>query len=385
MKILLLVDDYLPSTKSAPLMIQQLGHAFLRHGDSVTILAPSGRFMSKTQKTEENGLTIVRFRSGRLKNIGKLRRAFNELLLPWEVLGYWFTNHDIRRTELIVSYTPTIFWGIAIRIMKYLHKVKNYMILRDIFPQWAVDSGIIRERSPITLFFRAFENINYAAADIIGYFQNTPFLKKIKVLYNWVELTPSDNRTLGIREKYHWNNKVLFFYGGNIGLAQDMANLIRLARAMKGHPQAQFLFIGKGDAFDLLKKRIEEWELTNTLLLPPVPQEQYYQLLEECDVGMISLHFNHKTQNIPGKLLGYMTHCKPVLASVNPNNDLLKLIPKYNSGLVSVNPDDETLLKNAVSLLDASVRIQMGAGAYNLAKALFDVNTTVNAIISSVA
>ena len=391
MKILLLVDDYLPSTKSAPLMIQQLGHAFLRHGDSVTIMAPSGHFLSKTQKTEENGLCVIRFRSGRLKNIGKIRRAINELLLPLEVLGYWISNREIRRTELIVSYTPTIFWGTAIMIIKTFHKIKNYMILRDIFPQWAIDSGIIREHSPITLFFRVFETINYAAADIIGvqspgcrtYFQNTSYQKKVRTLYNWVELASYDTQTLGIRKQYHWENKVIFFYGGNIGLAQDMDNLMRLARAMKDYPQAQFLFVGKGDAFDLLKNRITEWGLTNTLLLPPVPQEEYYQLLEECDVGMISLHPNHKTQNIPGKLLGYMIHFKPILASVNSNNDLLTLIPEYNSGLVSVNPDDATLFNNAISLLDSNTRARMGASAFGLAKKVFDVNTTVNNITSS--
>ena len=168
-----------------------------------------------------------------LKNIGKIRRTINEMLLPLEVLGYWFFNREIRKTELIVTYSPTIFWGMAIKVMKCCHKAKNYLILRDIFPQWAVDSGIIGKYSPITLLFRLFERINYSAADIIGvqspggrlYFQNTPYLKKVKVLYNWVELAPSNNQTLGIREKYHWNDKVLFFYGGNMGLAQDMDNL----------------------------------------------------------------------------------------------------------------------------------------------------------------
>ena len=163
-----------------------------------------------------------------------------------------------------------------------------------------------------------------------------------------------------------------------------MINLMRLARAMKKYPQAQFLFVGKGDAFDLLEKCIEEWDLTNTLLLPPVPQDEYISLLEECDVGMITLHPNHKTHNIPGKILGYMTHRKAILASVNQNNDLLKLIPEYNSGLVSVNPDDKSLLDNAVSMLDFSTRKQMGAGAYNLAKSVFDVNTAVRDIISAV-
>lgn len=393
MNIVLLVDDFLPSTKSAPLMMQHLGLAFLRHGDSVTIMTPSGHLLARSKETNENGLTVIRFQSGVLKNIGMFRRAINEMLLPVNVLCYWFWNPKMWKTDLIVSYSPTIFWGLAIKIIKIFQKKKNYLILRDIFPQWAIDSGLLKKYSPITLFFRLFEKINYDAADIIGvqsprcceYFQNTRYIKKITVLFNWVEIkTPEitqPSECFGIRKKYHWENKVIFFYGGNIGLAQDMDNLMRLACAMKDYSRAAFLFVGNGDAFSLVQRRIEEWKLTNTLLLPPVSQDEYVKLLDECNIGMISLHPKHKTQNIPGKLLGYLTHSKPILASVNSNNDLLELIPKYNSGLISVNPDDKTLLKNAISLLDSSVMMQMKIGTYNMVKNLFDVNTTIQNII----
>lgn len=392
MNIVLLVDDYLPSTKSAPLMIQQLGLAFLRQGHSVTILAPSGDFMSGTRETNEDGLRVIRFRSGRLKNVRKLRRTINEIMLPAHVLRYWLFYPRIRKADLIVSYSPTIFWGAAIRIIKAFHGPKNYLILRDIFPQWAVDSGLLKEHSPITVFFRFFESINYAAADIIGvqspgcceYFRNTRFSNKITVLYNWVELSSPETQYYGLRQKYQWEDKTIFFYGGNIGLAQDIDNLMRLARAMKQYPQARFLFVGKGDAFSLVERRIEEWHLSNTLLHPSVPQEDYMKILEECDVGMITLHPNHKTQNIPGKLLGYLTHFKPVLASVNSNNDLLELIPKHNSGFVSVNPDDKSLFHHAVLLLDTKIRKQMGDGAFSFAKRVFDVNATTQIILSAI-
>ena len=389
MKIILLIDDYLPSTKSAPMMIHDLGQAFLRRGDTVTIITPSHHILSSSM-TMEDGMEVIRFRSGKLKNIGFLRRAINELTLPFFLLLHWIFDPKIRKPDLIISYSPTIFWGSAIAIIKKITHAKNFLILRDIFPQWAVDSGIIRKYSPITLFFRIYEIINYAAADKIAvqspgccqYFQNSVFKKKIKVLYNWVYPLKNYPPPNDFRQKYHWEDKVIFFYGGNIGLAQDMDNLMRLAHAMKEYPQARFLIIGKGDAEELIKRRMKEWELTNTLLLPAVSQQEYMQVLMQCDIGMITLHPNHRTQNIPGKLLGYLNLGKPILASVNSGNDLLTMIPEYHAGFASINPNDGLLQKNAIALLDKDSREKMKSGVHHLLKEKFDVNTAVDKIIS---
>ena len=106
-------------------------------------------------------------------------------------------------------------------------------------------------------------------------------------------------------------------------------------------------------------------------------------MLAQCDVGMITLHHAHKTQNIPGKLLGYMSLKKPVLASVNAGNDLLQIIPEYQAGLVSVNPDDAALFTHAAAMLDAAKRQQMGEGAYRLLQNKFDVEKIAAEIVAA--
>jgi len=51
-------------------------------------------------------------------------------------------------------------------------------------------------------------------------------------------------------------------------------------------------------------------------------------LYAQCHVGIVALDPRHKTHNIPGKFLSYMQSGLPVLASINPGNDLVELIQR---------------------------------------------------------
>jgi hypothetical protein len=201
------------------------------------------------------------------------------------------------------------------------------------FPQWAVDEGLIRKGSLIEKYFSYFENINYCAADSIGLMSPknlTLFTDKYQdkfnsqVLYNWADTNDSlpRNGNADLRETYGLQDKVIFFYGGNIGHAQDMGNLLRLAHSMKEVTNAHFIFLGQSDEVTLVKETIEYQSLVNTTLLPSVSQERYKKILTQVDSGFFSLAASQNTHNFPGKLLGYMVESLPILGSINEGNDL---------------------------------------------------------------
>ena len=152
--------------------------------------------------------------------------------------------------------------------------------------------------------------------------------KPLVLLYNWAsdDINSSDNGFY--RNNLGLQNKVVFFYGGNIGFAQDMPNIVRLANAMRLEEKAHFVIVGDGFALPLLKKSIKNENLKNISVLPSVPQEEFKKMLSEFDVGLFSLNYKHTTHNIPGKLLDYMVQGKPILGSINPNNDLENILGK---------------------------------------------------------
>lgn len=158
-----------------------------------------------------------------------------------------------------------------------------------------------------------------------------------------------------------------------------MANIMRMATNIKDIANAHIVLIGNGDEFELVARAIKDQHLENVLLLPSVPQEEYFKILQEIDIGIFSLHPDHKTQNIPGKLLGYMVAGKAILGSVNAGNDILTIINQNHAGLVSINPDDQSFAANARRLIDdTDFRFFCGKNAKHLLYTYFNLEKMLN-------
>jgi glycosyltransferase involved in cell wall biosynthesis len=394
MKICLIIDDYLPSSiKVGAKMMHELALEFVSRGHSVTVVTPCPGLENKFEIAQLDSVTICRFRSGEIKNISKVKRAINETMLSyhaWRVFKLYFKQHP---HDLIIYYSPTIFWGRLVSRLKMLWGATSYLVLRDFFPQWVIDNGLLSASSPITRYFRFFEALSYRAADTIGIqspkniarFSATSSIKKpLDLLYNWAanELVPVGNNNY--RKALGLENKVVYFYGGNIGHAQDMMNIVRLALAMHSESNAHFVLVGAGDEVELVRDAIAHHALPNMTLLPAVSQDVFKNMLAEFDIGLFSLHHDHTTHNFPGKLLAYMVQEKPILGSVNPDNDLQEVIEKAKAGLVTVNGDDTALLNNALKLLhDSVLRETLGANAKQLLSDLFSVQAAANSILAT--
>ncbi|OVE82418.1 hypothetical protein BVY04_01045 [bacterium M21] len=392
-RLLLLVDCYLPSRKSAAKLIHDLAIGFSDVGSKVTVLTPDPAITDKVEISIESGVEVVRVRTGRLKGVSKVRRAINEVRLSAS-LWYGAKAYLARNSfDYVVYYSPTIFFGGLVERLKKLWGCKSYLILRDIFPQWAIDAGVIKS-GMIASFFRRFEIRQYQAADVIGvqtpanlaYFEDKPWAAnyKLEVLYNWSKTAHDDYASTNFRASLGLEGKVIFFYGGNIGVAQDMDNILRLAARMAVHDDLHFLLVGAGSEVPRLKKIIRDRKVKNITIHDTVSQEEYLGMLDEFDVGILTLDKELKTQNFPGKILGYMAAGMPILASHNPGNDICELLHAKEGGLASVNGNDELLIKHASMLRDdAELRERLGKNGRGLLHELFDVETTAGQILTS--
>lgn len=390
MQICIVVDDYIPnSTKIAAKMMHQLACGFESLGHEVYVITPF--IFTKIKKID--GVNILYYKNGPIKNVNMIRRAINETFLSFNAWRAFRKLKNKPKFDIIVSYSPSIFFGDFVSKLKKDNNSKVYLVLRDLFPQWAIDTGLIKKGSIIEKYFRYFESKNYDSADTIGLmsknnlvffesFYNNKNNKKIEVLYNW-----SDNfyksKTNIYKKKLGLEDKVVYFYGGNMGYAQDMMNIVRLAKNMLNQKKAHFVLVGKGDEFNLIKNSIKKYNLVNMTLLNAVSQEEYMQMLSSFDVGLITLHKEHKTHNFPGKILGYMTQGMPILGSVNQNNDIKDVIEESNAGFISINGNDDIFYENAVKLLDDKTLYDMGKNSHNLLLKKFSTQSAINQILSS--
>lgn len=395
MKLAFIIDDYLPhSTRVGAKMFHELACEFTAQGHSVTVITPDIAQSNTLIKESLDNVSIWRFKSGEIKDVGKVKRAINETLLSfhaWRAISKEVTQESF---DAVVYYSPSIFFGPLVKKIKQRCKCSAYLVLRDLFPQWAIDAGMIRSGSMIEKYFRYFEHISYKQADMIGLMseRNVEVFKAknaqypLQVLRNWASLVPhSSKNRKSYREDLNLQGKVIYFYGGNIGHAQDMTNLMRLAKNMQSYENAHFLFVGQGDEVELINQLSQEWQLSNFSYLSSVDQEEFKQLLSEVDVGLFSLASHHTAHNFPGKLLGYMVESLPILGSVNQGNDLMPLVNESNAGFIHVNGDDAALLASAVALCtDSKRREEVGKSAYKLLSAEFSVQAAVTTILSEI-
>jgi len=365
---------------------------FISQGHEVTVITPSPLLNQKIEISALDGVKVCCFKSGEIKNVGKVKRAINETLLSYYAWKSFRSYLKENKHDMIVYYSPSIFWGGLVNKLKKIWDVPSYLILRDLFPQWAIDQNLIREGSMIEKYFRYFENKNYAVADTIGLMSknNLEWFKKnvntdtkLEVLFNWAANMPVESQN-NYKKSLGLEDKVVYFYGGNIGHAQDMMNIVRLAKSMSSYKEAHFVLVGAGDEVDLVKNAIEKENITNMTLLPSVTQDEFKQMLSEFDVGLFTLHKDHSTHNFPGKLLGYMVQSLPILGSINEGNDLKEVVESYEAGLITINGDDETLLLNAIKLLDEDYRKKIGTNAQELLKSTFSVEAVAKQILLNI-
>lgn len=381
------------SIKVAAKMMHELAVEFVHRGHDVTVLTPNFALKERLSVKELDGVRILSFKSGEIKNIGRVQRAINETFLS--TLAWIAVKRYLRENipDAVIYYSPTIFFGSLVGRIKRNWKVKSYLILRDVFPQWTVDNGLIRENSLIHRYFNYYERINYKNADWIGVMSpsNLSFFKslqididKFEVLFNWSKIGRVEKAQNVYRKQLGLEDKVVFFYGGNIGVAQNMKNLIRLAIKLKNNETAHLLFVGEGDEVDLILSEKSRNHLDNMTYLPPVNQDIYFEMMNEFDVGLFSLHPEHTTHNFPGKLLGYMEYSKPILGSVNIGNDLMDVISENKAGYIFENGNDEELYKAAIELINSeSLRIKTGENGRELLIKQFSVERACTQIENS--
>lgn len=376
LRILILMDTYVPTRISGALQMHDLARELVAEGHVPTVVAPASDLDCRWRFDHIDGIRVLRVRAPRTKDVGLVRRAIAESLLPFAMIS------GVRRSPLeregwdaAVWYSPSIFLGPVVAWAKRRQCCRAYLILRDLFPDWALDAGLMR-RGLAYRYFKAVERYQYAVADVIGVQTpaNVPIVKRdvrrvatrIEVLNNW--LTPPVVTSCAFDlARTSLAGRTVFVYAGNMGAAQSLDCVLDLADAMRNEPVG-FLLVGRGSDVPRLKAIASDRRLEAVLFVDEVPAADIPAMLAQCHIGLIALDPRHTTHNIPGKLLTYLHAGLPVLARINPGNDLQAVINGADVGRVTAGDDREQLLGQAREMVrDPQLRARMAVAGRALA------------------
>lgn len=340
---------------------------------------------------ERNGLKVLRIKSGNLFKVNYIVKGITTLSLPHlfkKAIKKYFNNI---RFDLVIYPTPPITLAPVVSFLKKRDRCKTYLILRDIFPQNAVDLGLMK-KNLIYKYFRLEEQKLYDISDYIGCMSkgNMDYIirnnkvdpKKLEILYNWKKENNLKNEVVDYRKKYELENKFVAIFGGNIGYAQELTFLLELAKIYRDREDIVFLIVGDGIERKKIEETIEKENLRNVLIRDPLPREEYDQLIKVCDIGLVNLSRCFTIPNFPSKSVDYFEAGIPILASIDKNTDFGKLLEETKSGLWSVTGDLKSYQKNFEKLLnDESLRKEMGKNG----RKFFEENMKVENAYSIIA
>jgi glycosyltransferase involved in cell wall biosynthesis len=313
---------------------------FVTNGHKVTIVSPRERKHGEpTRILKYNNYCILKVRIGNTQKTNMIERGFTTIFLQRRILSSVKKYLSNEKFDLILYSTPPVTFAKVIRYIKRRDNAASYLMLKDIFPQNAVDLGLFGKRSILYRYFRMKEENLYALSDFIGCMSdaNVHYLKKNnpQIPEETIEVCPNsiipvkyfpENKN-EIRSKYNIpGNAVTFVYGGNLGKPQAMEYIIEVLKENTGKPDRHFIMCGSGTETYKLKRFIDNEKPQNVILINGLPKIEYDELISVCDVGLVFLDKRFTVPCFPSRMLSYMEYYLPTLAATDKNTDLGDII-----------------------------------------------------------
>lgn len=372
---------------------------FKKNGHEVYIVSTNERRLGKeTEYVDEDGAHLLRVKIGNLRNTNLLEKGISTLLIESQfraAIGKYLS--DVR-FDIVMYSTPPITLVSAIEFVKKRDGAKTYLLLKDIFPQNAVDIGIMSKtgmKGLLYKYFRRKEKKLYAISDCIGCMSqaNVDYVvnhnpevdsRIVEVCPNCIEVIDKSvdkNTREQIREKYGIPlDKKVFVYGGNLGKPQGIPFLIECLEKCKDIEEAFFLIVGNGTEYGKLEAYANSSSQKNFKLMSRLPKEDYDTMVGACDVGLIFLDHRFTIPNFPSRLLSYMQAKIPVLAVTDPNTDIGKVIVDGGFGWWCESNDSDEFAK-IVKLILSNNKVENGEKAYKYVLDNYSVNASYQIVI----
>lgn len=351
---------------------------FRDRGHDVYVVCPMERGSgTATELCVQDGVSVLRVRTGNLQKVGILEKVWSTLRLEEQFVSAIARFLGDVVFDLVVCSTPPVTFDRVVRYLKRRDQCATYLLLKDIFPQNAVDLGIIRRGGLLWRYFRHRERRLYAVSDHIGCMSkaNVTYLlaenrqiapDRVEECPNSIRPQPMHKHEVGaswVRDAYGIPvDALLIVFGGNLGKPQGLSFLLCVLDACKGRRDVFFLVVGSGTEYPRIESHLRKGGHPNAALVSSLPIDQYDRLLEECDLGLILLDPRFTIPNFPSRLTAYMEASLPILAATDASTDIRDVLEDSGCGFWVQNGD----LLGFVSCIDhlvedAVLRHHMGA------------------------
>ncbi len=377
MKILLISAFFPPEVGSASHLFYELGQGLLQRGHEITVLTGLPRYHVLGDKQRQFPFMYEKYHGL------KVLRVFN-LDVPWAqpllrgldqftfALFAGMAGATLPAFDAAVVYSPPLPLALAAWALGRWRRRPVVVNIQDLFPQSAIDLGVLRNPHLIRIF-RRMESFLYRRADLITAHSegNRHYIvnagadpKRVRVIPNWIDteaIQPMDRQN-DLRAGLGLADKFIVSFAGIMGFSQDLETVLESAGLLKNQRDIAFLIVGDGVEKPKLEKIARDNDLDNVYFLPMQPKDKYPEVLAASDVCLATLRQEVRTPVVPSKILSIMAAGRPVLASLPLEGDAPQLIAAAQCGR-SIPPGNPQAMAQAILQFyrDVEPRERMGA------------------------
>lgn len=371
---------------------------FCKEGHEVFVVCPLERRENKNTYIleEEDKGKILNVKTFNLQKTNIVEKGLGILAIEYQFLLAIKQYYSNVKFDLILYSTPPITFSKVINYIKKRDGAYSYLLLKDIFPQNAVDMKMIKKDSLIHKVFLKKEKKLYNLSDTIGCMSpanvdfiltHNPEIESSKVEVNPNSIEPkifdySEEQKIMIRNKYGVPiDKKILVYGGNLGKPQGLDFLLQTIEK-SSHKNAFFLIIGDGTEYNKMDSWFKKQNPINAKLINRLPKDDYDTLLATCDIGLIYLHPDFTIPNFPSRLLSYLEMKMPVITAIDSNTDIGDIIENANCGFKVLSYDTNRMNQVIAELMDNNKFEIMGNNSWSLLQSNYIVDYSYQLIMN---
>ncbi len=345
---------------------------FAEHGHSVYALSPRERRTGlPSELAHEDGINIIRVAVGNITKTNLIEKGVSTLSIGVRYLDALKRFAPGVDFDLVLYATPPTTISGVVEKVKRATGARAYLLLKDIFPQNAIDLGMLSRsgpKAPIYAFFKRSERKTYQAADWIGcmspanrdyLLEHEPWLDPSRVEVNPNAIIPRDlagEDPETFRSKYGLpSDERIFVYGGNLGKPQAIDFFIEVLRENEKDPAGFFLIAGSGTERLLLEAYFEQEAPAHAKLLGSLGRSEYGTMLCACDVGLVVLDHRFTIPNFPSRVLSYMQAGLPVVTATDEVCDMGRIAEANGFGVAGSSASAESFLEKCRALTDEQI------------------------------
>ena len=388
MKILIIHQYFLGKDEAGGSRFNQFAKYWSRNGHKITVIAGTVHYATGLKKENYRKKWVIEENDGEAKVLrtyvhSGYNKNFMERLLAYfsfTVSSTWAGIFYTGKQDVILATSPPLFVGISGYIISRVKRIPFIFEVRDLWPKFAIDTGVLRNKLFIKLAYRL-ERFIYEKSLLINVL--TPAYKKYlieereiperKIIFipNGADLSLFQPaiRDNWVRKRYNWQNKFVILYVGAHGVANDLIQLIKVAERFRDHPDILFALIGDGMEKQKLEKLVVEKGLTNVQFIDSRPKREMLDFINATDACTAVLKKVFIT-TYPNKLFDYMACAKPVILPIDGSSR--ELIEDANAGIY-VEPENPIEFEEAVLRLYNNHNLckEYGENGYRYVKVKF--------------